>query len=203
MRYAKQLGLIAIAIVGSMVFAATASAATKGTDSAGGSTVEVLDTIHASSSADTELDGTINVTCKKSTIGGVVTNSGSGITITTVAVETLTLEECGSNTVAVVRKGTLDVETDGAQSDGNGEFRSYNAEITVLTHNILGTVHCIYVTNGTDIGKLDGSNNTGGTATLTVDSVPIPRTSTDFGCGSTSELTAEYTVSTPDYLAID
>ena len=200
MRHAKMLGLLTVAAAALMAFAATASATT-GTDSAGGSLVEVGDTIHATNVGNTVLDGTINVTCKKSTVKDKTDGNHEATLEGTV--ETLTFEECGANTVTVVNKGTLAIHTFGASADGNGTLTSSGAEVTVQTHNILGTVHCIYVTSATDVGKLDGSNSTGGTATITVDSVPIPRKSTDFGCGSTSEWTAEYTVSTPDYLAID
>jgi uncharacterized protein with beta-barrel porin domain len=231
MRYAKIFGLLAIAAAALMAFAGVASATT-GTDSAGGSPVEVNDVIHSELVGEAVLDGTINVKCKKSTVNGKVTNAGS-------ATETLkgeifpkseaepngglTFEECGANTVSVAKPGTLEIHTHwkvvidkpGTKEEqktepecceavsGRGTLTSSGAEVTILTHNILGTVHCIYVTNETDVGTLDGSKNTGGKATLTVDSVPIPRAATDFGCGSTSEWTAEYTVITPAYLDID
>jgi len=202
MKYAKMLGLLAVAAAALMAFAATASATT-GTDSAGGSPVEVGDTIHATNVGEAVLDGTVNIKCKKSTVIGTVGSAGSATTTLSGNISTLTFEECGANTVTVLNKGSLEAHTFGATADGNGTLTSTGAEVTVLTHNILGTVHCEYVTSETDVGKLDGSNNTGGKATLTVDSVPIPRRSTDFGCGSTSEWTAEYTVATPAYLAID
>jgi len=202
MRFATILGLLAIAAAAVMAFAATASATT-GTDSAGGSAVEVIDPIHATNVGNTVLDGTPSVTCKKSTMRGTVSNSGSDGSTLAAILSILTLEECGNNTVTVEKLGYVEAHTEGAVPNGNGTLTSTNVEVTVLTHNILGTVHCIYDTNATDLGRLDGSNNTGGTATITVDSAPLPRTGTDFGCGSTSELTAEYTVSTPDYLAID
>ena len=204
MKYAKMLGLLAVAAAALMAFAATASATT-GTDSAGGSPVEVGDTIHATNVGEAVLDGTVNIKCKKSTVIGTVGSAGSATTTLSGNISTLTFEECGANTVTVLNKGNLEAHTDpeGQPANGNGTLTSTGAEVTVLTHNILGTVHCEYVTSETDVGTLDGSNNTGKTATLTVDSVPIPRRSTDFGCGSTSEWTAEYTVVTPDYLAID
>jgi len=229
MKYAKMLGLLAVAAMALMAFASSASATTgtKHIINANKETetvpVAVGDTIHATNVGEAILDGTVNIKCKKSTVSGTVSNAGSATETLSGNISTLTFEECGANTVTVLNKGSLSVHTHwkvvidkpgtGEEqktepeccepADGNGTLTSTGAEVTVLTHNILGTVHCEYVTNETDVGTVDGSNNTGKTATLTVDSTPIPRRSTDFGCGSTSEWTAEYTVSTPDYLAID
>jgi hypothetical protein len=205
MKYAKMLGLLAIAAAALMAFAGSASATT-GTDSAAGSPVEAGDTIHSTNVGEAILDGTVNIKCKKSTVSGTVGSAGSATTTLSGNISTLTFEECGANTVTVVSKGSLEVHThenDPTGTSSNGTLTSSGAEVTVLTHNILGTVHCIYVTNETDVGTVDGSKTTKGNATLTVDSVPIPRKTTDFGCGSTSEWTAEYTVTTPAYLDID
>lgn len=204
MRNAKIIGLLTVAAVALMAYVAPASATT-GTDSSGGSKVEVGDSFLAFNTGNVTLGagGHPSITCKKSTVGGTVGNAGSGSTTMGGNVSTLTFEECGSNTITVVNKGILEVHTDSASADGNGVFTSSGAEITMLSHNILGTVHCIYLTSETYLGTLDGSRNTGGKATLTVGSGPMPNKVTDFACSDTAEWAAEYTFSTPAYLDID
>ena len=207
MKYRKMLGLLAVAVAGLMAFAATASA-TIGTKSDQGAAVPVNETIHATNVGNAVIDGVVNISCTISTVGGKVTAAGGASETLKVVLETLTFEGCGADTVNVAAKGGLEFHTDpeGQPANGNGTITSNNAEITTMTHNILGTVHCLYKTNATDIGTIDGSRNRPAnekTATLTIDSVPIPRVSTDFGCGSSSEWTGHYTVTTPDYLDID
>jgi hypothetical protein len=200
MKYARMLGLLIAAVASLMAFASSA-AATTATDSAGGSPVEVGDTISMSSVGNSVIDGTVNITCKKSSGEGKVENAGSSSITFKFHWSFFSFSECGSNTVTVVSGGTVTVHF--RIFPPRAKFTWGGSKITVLTHNILGTVHCIYVTEETEAGELDGSNETGGNATLTIDSAPIPRESTDFGCGSTSEWTAEYTITTPSYLAID
>lgn len=164
-----------------------------------GTHLEAGTEIHATNVGNVALDGTINLSCKKSTVKAKTNASGeSGPGI--VPVTSLALEECGSNTATVLKPGTLELH---ATEGGNGTITSTGAEITVLTHNILGTVHCIYYTEGTDLGTFTGSKTTGATATWGIDAMPILRKETDYGCGSTSELTAHYTFTSPDYLDVD
>jgi len=206
MKCTKMLGSLAVAATALMAFAATASATT-GTDSAGGSPVEAGDTFHATNVGEAVFDGTISIKCKRSTVIGTVGNAGSATVTLSVSISTLTFEECGANTVTVIAKGSLEVHTDGPSADGYGVPTSSGAEVTILTHNILGTVHCIYVTENSYFGTIDGSNHTGGNATDTVDGARLFFKTTDIGCNPKGEteprLTAEYTVSTPSYLAID
>jgi hypothetical protein len=217
MKYAKILGLLAIATAALMAFAGSASATTL-TDT-NGNQIGLNAIVHAENVGNTVLDGTVNITCKKSTVEGKITNAGSATETVSGPIEALTFEECGNNTVTVVNKGTLEIHTDSTTivhengthttlttgDTGDGTLTSSGARITVLTHNILGTVHCIYITGNTRVGTLHGSEGDLGvheTPTLTVNSAPIPREGTDFGCGSTSDWTAHYTVTTPDYIWI-
>lgn len=197
----KTLGLAAVAVAALMALAGTASATT-GTK-AGEVSLSVGSTVELESVGNTIIDGTVNVKCTGSFLHAKVTNAGSATATVGLSFESIFFNVCHSATVAVLEKGTAEIHTDIAGVDnGNGTVTSSGLRFTILTHNILGTVHCLYETLETDLGTLDGSNTTGGGATLTVDSVPIERVSTDFGCGNTSELTAEYTVSTPVYLYI-
>jgi len=206
MKYARLFGMLALVAAASMAFVSTASATTA-TDSAEGSPVEVGDVIHAVSVGNVTTHGTVTLTCKKSTFQAVVTNPGSAATTLSGHLTALTFEECGNNTISVVNKGTFEIHTDHNSPniiDHNGTLTLTGTEITTLSHNILGTVHCIYVTEGTYLGTIDGSaNRSNGTATITSESPLIPYKSTDFGCGSGFEWTAHYTITTPDYLDID
>jgi hypothetical protein len=219
MKYAKILGLLAMAAAALMAFAGSALATTL--TSPANTTLGVGAKIHATNVGNAVLDGPVGVTCKKSTVEGEVTGAGSASTTVKGSITTLTFEECGTATVNVINKGTLEAHTDTTTirhtepvettdlgthtvANGNGSLTSSGALVTVLTHNILGTTHCEYETNATYIGTVDGSKNTGGTATLTVSSAEIPVVETDFGCGfQPVTWTAEYTVTTPDYLDVD
>jgi len=216
MKYAKMLGLLVVAAAALMAFAGSASATelTDGTNTK----LPVGTVIHANNTTNTVLDGTVNITCKKSTIQGSVTNAGGSTTTVEGSISTLTFEECGNNTVTVSKGGTLIAHThqhqasDGTWTETEGttyaSLTSTGAEVTVLTHNILGTVHCIYKTNATPIGTVHNSDHQDATglattAVVTVDSLPIPQTPTDFGCGSNAEWTATYSIDSPDHLDID
>lgn len=215
MKYVKMLGLLAVAAAALMAFAGTASA-TELTN-AQGDKLGVGTEIHAESEGATSLTGTITITCQKSTVEGEVTNAGgAGITVSG-HVSTLTFTECGNHTVTVKNAGSLEIHTEfeetgdpktsheTAAATGNGTLTSTDAEVTVLLHSfLLGTVHCIYKTNETDIGTLTGSKNVAGkTATLDINSVSIPRVTTDSACGNHSTWEGSYSVTNPDYLDVD
>jgi hypothetical protein len=204
MKYAKMLGLLAVAAAALMAFAGSASATTL--TSPAGTTLGKGATIHASLKAETEavLSGTINVKCKKSTVAGEVKTPGSETTTVSGPLSTLTFDECNPNTASTVKLGNLEVHTEGASSNGNGTLTASEVEATVLTHTILGTTHCLYTAENLDIGKVTGSiNNGSGNATLTASEVELGRKTTDFGCGEVAKWTATYVVSTPSYLDVD
>jgi hypothetical protein len=207
MKYAKVIGVLAIMVVALMVLASTA-AATEGTDSAEGSPVETGDVFHAVAEGSTSLDGTVNITCQNSTVLGHIENPGSATTTLLAKLTTFTFEECGNTTITVVNTGTMEIHTDTPEvDDGNGVLTSTGVQVTVLTHNILGTVHCLYVTEETSVGTLTGSNHQLSTekpqtATLDIGSSGIQRLATDFGCGNSSVWTGSYSVTSPDYLYI-
>jgi len=156
-------------------------------------------TLDASNEGNIVLDGTVNLSCTKSTVEVEASGTEAPEGVSGPVTE-MTFEGCGKNTVVALKPGTLAIDMTGS---GNGSMTSSGAEITALTHNILGTVHCIYYTENTELGTFTDSRNTGSTATWKIDSVPLPRKETDFGCGSTSELTGSYAFTSPDYLAVD
>jgi hypothetical protein len=189
MKYAKMLGLLLIAAAALMAFAGTASAKLT---SASGTEIAAGTVIKAQSEGATSLGGTIKLTCQKSTIEETVSAKGG----TSSTVTSLTFTECGANTVSVSTGGTAAVES-------SGTSKSTNAEVTALTHNILGTVHCIYKTNSTDVGTLTDSSTTGSTARWDIGSAGIPQVATDFGCKDDAVWTGNYKVTTPDFLDVD
>jgi hypothetical protein len=208
MKYAKILGLLAVAAAALMAFAGTASATiiTKSTD--GGKTHTQMvkgEKIHAVNEGTVTLDGAVKITCTESTVEGEITEAGTPTTETPKGtIGTLTFGGC-NHTVTVLKGGTLEVHTETTGTNNkNGTLTSNGAEITVITHGIIGTIHCIYTTANTDIGRVTGSDNTGKTATLDIDSAPIKIDETSAGCGfGTAEWTGSYSVDVPDHMDID
>jgi len=182
MKYAKILGLLAVAAAALMAFAGTASATITVNGSAYSGHIEATST-------NTELDGTVDVKCAKSIVTGNVSNGA-----TTSAVTTLDFTECGSDTVEVTRGGSLRV-------DSSGTVYSEDAEVTVTVHrSIFGfpvTTHCEYVTAknpGTDIGTLTEHVSP---PQVHLIGANIPQTETDSGCGANAQWTGTYTFTTP------
>jgi hypothetical protein len=173
----KMLGLLVVAAAALMAFAGSASATI--TSPAG---TAYTGEIHMNGSEIWFHTGG-NVNCKKSTLSGSVTNGG-----TTVPINELTFSECGTTTFAVLKKGHMSIASDGTVYLSGTEY-------TKLIHSpIAGTIHCILRMEETAIGLLTEGVNP---ATLHTDTYPVPSVSTDFGCGSSAELTGLYTVTEP------
>jgi len=204
MKYAKILGVLAVAaaLTG---FAGTASA-TELTNLEGKAYGAGTKLKAASESKKITIDSAAAVECSKSAIEFEVTEAGSATATVSGPITQLTLEVCGSNTATVLKAGSFEIHTDIENKvDGNGVLTSTGAEITVLTHSILGTVHCIYLTNETFIGTIIGSKNKmAEEATIEMNSAPMTRKSTDVGCNSANPLwTGSYQITEPSYLNVD
>ncbi len=132
------------------------------------------------------------IECAKSSITTRVTSTGE--TMST-SLEDMSFEECNC-TVKVLAKGTLDLEHIAATD--NATPRSTGTEITTSCSTIFGNVHCIYKTNLTDLGTLEGGNP----AKLKV-SVTLPRVSTSELCNEESVWEAEYGVTSPKPLYVE
>jgi hypothetical protein len=157
--------------------------------------------IRAESEGTTSLTGSLTVTCQESTIEGEITNAGGATSTVGGSISSLTFGECGEDTVTAVGLGSLELHSLG---EDTGTLTSTGTEITVLTHRpFVGTVHCIYKTNETDLGTLTGSSTTGATATLDIGPVSIPRVTTSFGCGTHSTWEGSYSISGSDRMLID
>ena len=193
---AARLGVLAVVVL----MTATVSAQATPLTSPAGTFISEGAELKAEAESTFTIEGTINIKCQKSILEGAVAAAGGASTTANIPLSKFTLEECGANTATVLKPGTLELH---ATEGGNGTATWSGAEITVLTHNILGTLHCIYTLEGTDIGTLTGSKTTGATATLDIGTVPLVQKSTDSGCGSTQNLTGSYKVTGPDYLDVD
>jgi hypothetical protein len=195
MKNQKILSLLMMAIAGLLVFAGSASATTLTSPS--GTFVGDGTVLKFQSEGATSLDGTIKITCQKSIVEGEV--GTEGVTRKSKN-KKITFEECGSNTVTVIEPGTVILHYSLFRG---AKLTSHGKRVTALTHNILGTVHCIYVTSSTEIGTLTGSSETGAAATLDIGSAGIPQESTDFGCKDDAVWTGNYKVTTPSFLDVD
>jgi hypothetical protein len=192
MNHMKMLGLLAGVAAALMGFAGTASA-TYLTSPSG---TVYTDAMHFQSEGDIALHGPTTTTCRKSTFEGDVETHGLATTVASV-LSKFTLEEC-NNHVVVENAGSLIIHTTGASSNGNGTVTSTGLTITIKTTSL--NLHCLYVTEITDIGALTGSNSSN--ATLDIDSVRIPRHVGSIFCGSYLEWTGTYKVTIPSTLYV-
>lgn len=201
MRYAKTLGLAGLAVAAMMVGVGSASAteltSPVGTKLGVGAGVKVEGT--------TQLDGSVYLNCK-TTMEGTISNAGGEGASVKVNLSKLTYFECHETAwanevkVTVLAPGNLELH---AAGNGNGTLASTGARITMAWKLFGFPLHCIYVTNSTNIGTLTGSSTTKGTATLESSSLYFPQEPTSAECNDDSELTGSYKVTSPDYLGID
>lgn len=175
-------------------FAGTTVTSPKGTKLGTGTEIK------AESEGAVEFAGTITFSCQKATMEGKISSAGGENATVSAELSKQTFTECGNHTVEVKKPGSLEVHS---LENSDGTLTSTGAEITVLTHGIfLGTRHCIYTTEKTDLGTLTGSTTTGNTATLDVGPVATSQSATDANCGS-AEWGGSYKVTTPDSLYVD
>jgi hypothetical protein len=194
----KSFALAAAVVAAFMAFAVASASATELYTKAGKLTVG--STIASEAEGTTTLHPPFgDIECKKSTVSGKVSNAGGATETVSGNIEALTFTECNA-TVTVVQKGSLEIHTRETSATGNGTLTSTGSEVTV---EFIGT-HCIFKTNGTDIGTLTGSTATGGNATLDIEAT-IPRTGGRSGvfCGSTAQWTGSYKVTNPSDLGVD
>ena len=196
MRYLKILTLAAVAAAALMALAGTASATTLTVTTANGTTdtvtkpAELTGTLVAGTKATLKSSFIGEVICEASTVSGEVSNAGSSTETVSGPITALTVTSC-NGTVTVLKKGTLEVHTEGASANGNGTLTSNGAEVTVE----LAGLHCIFTTSNTDVGKVAGAH--GETHVIfTAASAAIPRTGGRSGafCGSSASWNAQYTI---------
>jgi len=191
MKYIKMLGIAAVAAMGLMAFAGSASA----TELYNGATTvksgTVLDfTLKSGTSALlTETGGSTLDTCTGSTVKGKVTNAGSSTTTVTGENTSITWTGCTFPTTTVTL-GKL--EAHHVTGTTNATLTA-DAEIGV-TINTVFFGSCVYgVKNGTDLGLVTGGNP----ATFTANAVAVKLSGSAFACPETSKWQASYTSTEP------
>jgi hypothetical protein len=192
MKYVKTLAAIAIAVASLIAFVGAASATTI-TSLGTGSTP----TIHGEAEGHILLHpGTesnfLSVTCG-STLEATIASHGASSTASG-SISVLTFSTC-SAPVTVLKKGSLEIH--GTSTTGNGTLTWRGGEVRI--HTSEGPV-CTFKPSGTDLGTLTGDNITDATATIDVDSAPIP--ASGFLCPSAGLLTGEYRIEHPGTLSV-
>lgn len=215
MKYLKMLGLAVVATVALIAFLGAGSASatvlcltTPVTDTEGDEAcaetewdVNAESTIEAAlaSGQSSELTSSWgSVTCPKSTLSGTTSNTGGATETVTVALSTLSFEECkcagGSRTahVTVVEKGSLQLhhisKTHNATLTGKGQK---------VTATCTGLGSCIFGTGeGVDLGTATG----GSPASVSVEATVnwISGDSGSFICGLTAAWKANYSITNPN-----
>ena len=194
MKYLKILAVAAVAAAAMMAVAGSASA-TVLTETIGGVDTQVPVNAELTGHLEAGTEATLKssfigeVKCSVSTIAGKVTNAGGATETVQGEITELTFTSC-NGTVTVLKKGTLEVHTEGASANGNGTLTSNGAEVTVE----LAGLHCIFTTSNTDVGQVKGTHS--GSVEAKAESTPIPRTGGRSGafCGSSATWRAAYTI---------
>jgi hypothetical protein len=133
-----------------------------------------------------------NIECEGSTIRGEIQNEGSATETPKGPVEKLTFENCNC-TVTVIQNGTQEFHW--VPDTFNVTITSNGSQVTASCSTIFGTVHCIYVTENTDLGEITGSES-GAAAVVHIHAV-IPRQSTNGLCDEESVWEGTYKVEEP------
>lgn len=189
MRYVKTLGLVAVAAIAALAFAATALATTITSPEGTPYTKEI---VAEAVSGGVTVHGVSTFTCQKSIAAGTVEQHGSSVTAEG-QIASWNLSECGNVHLDIQGKGHLTVHQQKEGSTVTSSGVSIDADITSLG------IHCVFSTENTDLGLLTGS---GSNVTLAVD-IPLPRTGGSLFCGNSTQLTANYVITTPSTLYID
>jgi len=206
MRYLKILGLMTVAAASLAAFAGSASATTLTSPTGTTYTGKITAT-----SVNSSLDGAFTtVSCKHSHVEGPISHHGTATTVDGI-IETLSFSECNFP-VTVLKSGSLELhaikpnkephetceDTPSTPDNCWGTLTSTGAEVTIATS--VGS--CVFTTNGTSVGTITGTAQTGGSGVLDIKGT-IPRTGGNFLCGSSGTWTGSYTVTTPGTVWID
>jgi hypothetical protein len=137
--------------------------------------------------------GVSTTTCEESKFE--ITIEQHGEAVTGLGMENKSEAKCNNHTT-ILKQGTSVIHAgeggDAVLTSDGGESK---VEITSLG------LTCIYSTEETELGLIEGSNEKN--ATISINSVSIPRTGGSVFCGSTSELTGSYTVTSPKTLYVE
>jgi len=206
MKHLRKFGLIGlvVAFLAPLAGNAQATVVTSGGASyTGGFSAEASDVIlHRKTFAE----GKFGITCGKSTMSGSLPSHGLGVTAS-LAPTSLFFINCvnvlnPSAEVKVLNQGKLEIHTASGDTEGttgNGTVTWSGFEFTTSIGPVGINEHCFFKLSNADVGSITGSKGTGATAKLNIDAL----LSTSLGCGLSAELTATYTITTPDNLNID
>ena len=136
-----------------------------------------------------------DVTCNGTTFAGEVSAEGSPVATVGIKLNTWTLTECNCE-VVVLKSGTLEIHTEGANNNANGSVTGSDQEFTT---NCFG-FHCIWSTFNTPMGNLTA----GAPATIAVNAI-FKRTGGSSGtfCGGQGTFSARYKITVPSKLSVD
>jgi hypothetical protein len=206
MKHLGRFGLIGLFVALMVPFAGSAQATvvtSGGASYTGGFTGETTDVIlHRKTFAE----GKFGITCGLSTLSGGITAHGLGVTAS-LAPTSLFFGNCvnvlnPNAEVKVLSLGKIEIHTapgDTEGTTGNGTVTWSGFEFTTSIGPVGINEHCFFKLSNPDVGSITGSKGTGATAKLNIDAF----LSTSLGCGLSAELTATYTITTPDNLNID
>jgi hypothetical protein len=184
MKHVKTLGLLAVTATALLAFTGVASAST--VKSGGANYTSTI----AATSTNFQLHGSfVTVSCTTSHLKGNIESHGAAIT-TFSATSSFSLTGC-NYTVTVKKAGNVTFHT---TTTPNATLTWSGGEMEI--HTSIGG--CVFTTNNTPIGTLTGGTG----AKLDIDSSAIPRTGGSFFCGSSGEMTGNYTFSTPSNLTL-
>jgi hypothetical protein len=194
MKYARVLGLLAVAAAALMAFAATASADIL--TSPTGSQYKNGNKIAGAAEGHATLHNPIATIECASNVAGTVTSQEAGKKVIG-NIETLTFTSCTKEWhVTAAVNGTLRVE------NNNNPNRAYDGDVYSDGATVEATrfgVTCRYKTSTTTVGTLTA----GSTATMHIQA-DIPFHNGSFLCGSEpTKWTGSYIVNTPDSLFVD
>jgi hypothetical protein len=189
MKHLKMLGLAGVmavaftAMLGSSTSSATELTSPKGTTYKGELRLSAEGSLLLKA-------GFANITCTESTVAGTPTNFGGPTSTVSGPISTLTFTNCGSSTVTVLKKGSLEVHVIG--SGPNGSVTSTGSEVTVAQSG----VSCTYATNSTSIGTLTSSPDALSKATMHI-SAELTKSAGGFLCASPARWEGGYWVTAP------
>lgn len=195
MKLGKFFGLIVLSVALLSVTMMGVASATTLTGS-GGTTLGVGTTFSAEAEGATTLHPPFgDIECEKSSLSSEMTNAGGSSSTPTWLVIVYSTGPC-PGTVHILKFGILEIHS----ANPNGRITWTNLEMTVESFGF----HCIFKTNGTEVGTLTGSATTGGNATLDL-SATIPRTGGRSGafCGSTAQWTGSLKFTSPSVINVD
>lgn len=199
MKYAKTAVLTALVASASVLFVSIGTASATELLCAGAVVCKTGTPIAAKSENKVKLTfAGVTEECEVE-VGAKTTNEGAAAETVKGKVEILNFLNCTVGVVAVPAKGTVEIHTEGANTNNNGTLTSTGTELTVEASGL----HCIFATNATDLGTITGSANTGGEATIDLNAA-IPRTGGRSGafCGANGTFTGSYKISEPNPLNV-